>query len=233
MTTRIFVECMNFNEIMIRKYTFYFYRANIVDDWKWPELFTALKQTYTAGSKTAVFYHRPSYYWVRANLSKTEPPKLLDNRYLLLSSVFAFPPHHFLFDIFNRKLQQYIEADLVNYNLRSFFEEMNPKQYEEDKEPFAILTFGELEAGFVVCTVPLIFSILVFEIEWLQTLKDLVVFLFIFKTYFNVKESEQKNKSKMMNAKIILWQTIIRANRESWQDKPLQNKNLGQCTISS
>lgn len=100
--------------------------------------------------------------------------------------------YDFLFEIFDRKLQQYVEADLVNYNIRRWKDRANPNFFEEIKEPFAVLTLDELEAGFVVCLVPLVLSIFVFAIEWMPTSKDLLVFLFIFKKYFQVKESEQK-----------------------------------------
>jgi len=38
---------------------------------------------------------------------------------------------------------------------------MNPKKYEVNTEPFAVLTLGELQAGFVVSALPLVLSILV------------------------------------------------------------------------
>lgn len=50
-----------------------------------------------------------------------------------------FSPHHFLFNIFDRKLEQYIEADSMNYNIRRCEEANNPKKCEEYKENFAIL----------------------------------------------------------------------------------------------
>lgn len=113
------------------------------------------------------------------------------------------PPHHCLFDVFDRKLQQYIEADLISYNAQMDWN--NPKKYEEYTEPFAILTLGELEAGFVVCLVPLLFSIVVFILEWLATMKDLVVFLFIFKKYFELTEIEGKTRTKLMKNNFEIW----------------------------
>lgn len=115
---------------------------------------------------------------------------------MLDSRVFEFPLHHFLFDAFDRKLQLYIEADLINYNNRKWDEMNNKEKDKKYKEPFAVLVFKELEAGFVVCSVPLALSILVFCLEWFITLKDLLVFLFVFKSYFDVKKLEQSEQRK-------------------------------------
>lgn len=109
-----------------------------------------------------------------------------------MSFVLLFPLHHFLYEIFNRKLHQYVDGGLNSYNTRDYEELMNPKKYEEYIEPFAVLNLDELQAGFVVCLVPLVLSIVVFGFEWLPRVKDLIVFLFIFKTYFEVKILEQK-----------------------------------------
>lgn len=119
---------------------------------------------------------------------------------MLLSNVLVFPRYHFLFDIFNRKLQQYFEGGFTNFNTKVFREYMNPKRFEIFEKPFAVLTLIELEAGFVVCMLPLLFSIIVFSLEWLTALKDLTVFLFIFKRYFRMKMSEQKARFKIVKA---------------------------------
>lgn len=166
-------------------------RGQIIDDWTYDELYSAFERTFIPGSKTAVFYTTAVYNLVIIKkLDRKEPPKLLKDHNKLDIRVYEFPPHHFLlYHVFNRKLQQYIEGDLVHYNTRWFFEDNNPKKFELFKEPFAVLTLGELEAGFVVCMTPLVVSILIFGFEWLPTLKDLMVCLFIFKTYFEVKKS--------------------------------------------
>lgn len=130
-------------------------------------------------------------HMIRGTLNKTEPPRLLDERYMLESRALHYPPQHFLFDTFDRKLQQYIEADLINYNIRTWNEESDPKKYEEFEEPFAVLTLGELEAGFVVCLVPLILSILVFCIEWLPNLKAFLVFQFALRSFFKLRNTNR------------------------------------------
>lgn len=171
---------------------------------------SAFDRTYTPGSKTAVFYNKDMYLRViRHILRRVEPPKLLKDRHYLEAKGLIFPSHHFLFEIFDRKLQQYIEADLINYNLREWVEWNNPKTYKTAEETFAVLTLGELEAGFVISIVPLVLSIVVFFIEWIPTLKNLVVFLFIFNEYFHVKNIEQSEHIKIFKIKIALWQSII------------------------
>lgn len=115
---------------------------------------------------------------------------VLKERLMLEARAMVFERHHFLYEIFDRKLQQYVEADLVNYNNKYFDQRSNPKQFEEYKEPFAVLTMEELEAGFVICFLPLFLSIVVFLVELVPTLKDLAVFLYIFKKFFEIKGSD-------------------------------------------
>lgn len=166
------------------------------------QFFDALGNLYRPGTKTGVHFHEDMFDdRFRKKTSKTKP-RLLKDRFMLESMAFAFSRRQYLYNVFDRKLQQYIEADLINCNVRAFKENNNPKRYEEFKEPFAVLTLGELEAGFVVCLVPFVLSILVFVIEWTPTLKDLIVFLFIFKTLFEVKKREQKNHAELMTEKI-------------------------------
>lgn len=194
---------------------FLFCRGNVVDDRYDDQLAQALKSLYTPGTKTGVHFHTGMYNnFIRGKLNLSKPPKLLPDRYMLESIVFAFYPEHYLYNVFDRKLQQYIEADLINYNVRAFKENNNPKKYERFEEPFAVLTLGELEAGFVVCMVPLVLSLFVFLIEWTPTLKDLTVFLFISKTFFEVKKCEQKNHFELMKAKIAATKAMLQKNNK-------------------
>lgn len=188
---------------------------------------SAYERTYIPSSKTAVLYYSDFYsYFIRHSLNKTKPPKLLKERYMLESLCPAFPPRHFLYDVFDRKLQQYIEADLVNYNIRVWNEDNNPEKYEEFKEPFEVLTFEELEAGFVVCFVPLAFAILVFVVEWMSTLKELTVFWFVFRKYFDMKTHEQLRHSEVMKARFALWQAIIREKNQKNNTKTMKSISL-------
>lgn len=164
------------------------FRANILDNWTIDELLAAFQRTYIPGSKTAVFYRKELYSGlIRKGLNKSHPPLYLKDRFMLENRALLLSLGMFA-DVFDRKLQQYIEADLVDYNCRQNKEDNNPKRFKEYKEPFAVLTLRELEAGFVVCLVPLLLTLVVFGVEWIITLKNLVVFLFIFEKYFDLKK---------------------------------------------
>lgn len=140
---------------------------------------------------------------IRKKLNRNKPPALLEHRFDYVARVLLFPRHQFLFEIFDRKLQQYIEADLINYNTRGWNDEINPKRAEEQKKPYAILTLEELEAGFVVCLVPFFLSMLVFFFECFPTFKDWFIFLYIFKAYFKMRASEQKAQNGANQLKLI------------------------------
>lgn len=183
-------------------------RGNVIDNSTRPGFFDAYKRTYIAESKIASFYTKDMYLpVVRRKMNKTNPPMLLKKRFMLEARALLFPRNHFLYESFDQKLQQYIEADLINYNVRYFSEGFyDPKKMEQNEEPFAVLTLEQLEAGFVVCITPLVLSVFVFAFEWIPTLKDLIVFLYIFKKYFTVKKIEQRNHSKLMKPKFAEWQ---------------------------
>lgn len=172
----------------------------------------ALRSLYSAGPKTAVYYTKDMFVNLRMRLKLSEPPKLLTERFMLESMVFSFHPDHFLYEVIDRKLQQYIEADLINYNVQAFKENNNPKKYKEYEEPFAVLTLEELEAGFVVCLLPFVLSFFVFAIEWTPTLKNLILFLFIFRTLFEVKRLEQKNHAELMKVRIAAVKAMLQKN---------------------
>lgn len=182
---------------------FSFIRGKVVDDWSKAQIDNAHDCLYSPGPKIGVFYSTEIYKnVVRNNLDRTRQPKLLATRYNLESFAFVFPQRYFLFETFDRKLQQYLEADLINFYLRPMRAQNNPKKYEKYAESFAVLTLMELEAGFVICIVPLALSLFVFVIEWISTLKNLAVCLFIFETYFAMKKIEEKKCIEFMKMKI-------------------------------
>lgn len=126
--------------------------------------------------------------FLRHRANKTVPPKVLKERFMIEARALKFERHHFLFETFDRKLQQYIEADLVAYSNRVLKEANNPKRYEKLCDSFAVLTFDELEAGFVVFLVPLVSSIFLFGYEWILSLKDVLVFMIVFQKYIELKK---------------------------------------------
>lgn len=165
-----------------------------------------------------MFYYKSAtfnIYFIKERLHKTEPPKLSKDRFLLVPRSLLFNRHHFLFEIFDRKLLQYIEGDLIGYNLR-FWELLgNPKRLKVDKEPFSVLTLRELEAGFVICFVPLVLCFLVFAIEWMLTLKNLLVFLIFFQNYFEIKKIEQSKHSELIKIKFAQLQAAIQSRTKN------------------
>lgn len=166
----------------LRKYIIFFSnRARIIDRWTKKELHAAYERAYTPGSKTAAFYS-PHLFGsiVISELNRTKPPQLLKDRFMNEAKALLFQKHHLLYEIFDKKLQQYIEGGFTGYYSKAYNEMNDPKRFEEYEEPFAVLTLGELEAGFVVCMVPLVLSILVFAIELLST-KVLACFSEIFR----------------------------------------------------
>lgn len=184
---------------MIYKYYFshiliHICRAKVVDNWTFPELFAALERTYRPGTKTATFYNYDVYgVAVKRHLNKVDPPELLGDRLRLENRALEIQRLHFLYEIFDRKLQQYIEAGLIDCNTVRWIQKNHFKNFRITKEPFAVLTLSELEAGFVVCLVPFIFSLFVFLIEWIPTLKNLMIFLFVFKNYYDLKKLNMRS----------------------------------------
>lgn len=166
-----------------------FSRGKVIDDWTRDDLYNAFDLLYSAGTKTGVYYTNDLFaQTIIKDTNNIEAPKLLPKRYLLLSEVLLFPQRHFLFEVFDRKIQQVLEADLLSVNLGEVLEGYDARKFKLFKEPFAVLTLSELKAGFVVSIAPLALSLMLFCIEWLVTLKDFLVFRFTFKAYFSMKK---------------------------------------------
>lgn len=98
-------------------------------------------------------------------LNRAEPPLLLKDRVNVDVKAMALPRDNRYFKIFNKKIFQLFEAGLFDQYGNQLMERRNIKKYEEYTEPFKILTLDELEAGFVVCIVPLLFSAAAFCCE--------------------------------------------------------------------
>lgn len=85
----------------------------------------------------------------------------------------------------DRKLQQLSEAGLIDYNTRFWYDRRDPKRNSVEDGP-QVLTLGELEAGFVICIAPLIFSAFVFAVEWMISLKYFLIVRTIFQKFFEM-----------------------------------------------
>lgn len=109
--------------------------------------------------------------------------------------VLYFPAHHRFYNVFGKKIKQMSEAGLFNLYIREVTEMYRRKTPHQFVEPFQVLKLEELEAGFVICTAPMLIAIVVFCFEWAVALKNLIVSLCIFRALFALKEIEM-NASK-------------------------------------
>lgn len=156
------------------------------------------ENSFVPGSKMSVYVSKDTIELLTVNFGT---PKLTDSRYFgsfmcLISKVNdKFSP------IFAKKLQQLTEAGLIGYNMRFLLEKNNPKRWEVESGA-QILTLEELEAGFVVCMAPLAISALVFCLEWLITLKNFLVFNFIFKKLFAIRLTSKQAAARIWFKKL-------------------------------
>lgn len=173
-----------------------YFRANIIQQDDPDDLINTVKRLLIPGSKTAKPISNKDLAWFRFDLNITAVPELLKDRfsgnyYCLFTKI-----NHRFIQTLAKKLQQFVEAGLLDYNSRYWFDKTDPKRVEVETGP-QVLTLNELEAGFVVCMVPLAISIIAFGLEWLPTLKDLIVFSFIFKQLFEIRFSSQQTSSRL------------------------------------
>lgn len=164
-------------------------------NWTHKRLLNAFELLYKPGSKIGMIVDENIIASLTANLHKAEPPPMLGNRIGVDVKAMALLRDNRYFEIFNKKILQLFEAGLFDQYGKEWLERRNMKRNEEFAEPFKILTLDELEAGFVVCIVPLLFSAAAFCCEWMVALKDLLVFWFIFHAYFEMERSELRRKA--------------------------------------
>lgn len=151
------------------------------------EMDEAYDKLFQSGSKVGMQVHNEIFAYYIINKQK-KVPKLLTNRFMLNMRAAGVAVNNKFLKTFDRKLQQLFEADLVNYYMRDF--EIVVEKAKTDKnlgEPFKVLTFEELEAGFVVCIVKLLFSIFVFILEWIVTMMYVLIFVKIFQVFYEHK----------------------------------------------
>lgn len=149
------------------------------------EMDKAYDSLFVADSKIGMQVHNEIFAYYIINKQK-KIPKMLADRFMLNMRVVGIAVNNKLLKPFDKKLQQLFEADLINYYMRDF--EIVVEKAKTDRnlqEPFKVLTFDELEAGFVVCFMPLLFSIIIFINEWIITMKDLLVFRSILRAFFS------------------------------------------------
>lgn len=116
-----------------------------------------------------------------------------------------------LSEILPKKLQQLNEAGLIEYYMRYYFDAVS-KIVLRTESGSKVLTLEELEAGFVVCMIPMGISLVAFCIEWLITLKHLTVYQFIFKKLFDSSLSSQQAAFK-------IWIKKLKSNKKIKEKK--------------
>lgn len=172
--------CPRIKKTNLKEYSKHISRANIIDDWKIEDLPDAYNRLFIPSSKTAMLVDYNRIYAFKIILNFTIPPKLLEERFSGSFFCVYGEVNNPFGQILATKLQKLMEAGLIDYNMRFWLNAINPKLWEVESGP-KILTLDELEAGFVVCMAPLVISAVVFCFEWLITVKNYVVFCFIFK----------------------------------------------------
>lgn len=91
-------------------------------------------------------------------------------------------------DVFDTKIEQILEAGLIDYLDKDYSEYVNPKRYEHlhPKGP-EVLTLEHLRAGFIIWLVSVSFALFVFIAEWVVRLKDLLIYYYLFSAFYNFK----------------------------------------------
>lgn len=113
--------------------------------------------------------------------------RLIGDKILTESTILVVEPHNKFFDFIDQKIQLMLEGGI-------FYEHVNMRerfgmQKFEFIESFKILTFDELEAGFVICFVPLVLTIAMFCLEWMIVFKDFIIFRCIFDKFFKINQN--------------------------------------------
>lgn len=163
------------------------HRANIEEEWTTEELAAAYGRLFKAGSRTAVIYDIHMYNLANKFGDFTEPPKVLPDRFMLDISALVFQPNHMFYEVVDETMQRLAQNGVTEYHVKTCYEKFKPERFRKKEESYKILTLSELEAGFVVSLVPLILSFLVFCIEWLPSIKNIVMVGHIFKAFYRLR----------------------------------------------
>lgn len=129
-------------------------------------------------------------YAFKIMLNFTISPKLLEERFSGSFFCVYGEVNNLFWQILATKLQQLVEAGLIDYNMRLWIDVINIKRWKVESGP-KVLTLEELEAGFVICLISIVISAVAFCFEWLITLKTFIVFNAIVKIMHEVQLSPQ------------------------------------------
>lgn len=138
-----------------------------------------------------------------------------------ISQVFDKNP---MFETFDEKFQQLVVGGLIDHYDKDYLDFISPQRYNHlhPKGP-KVLTMKHLQAGFIVCFVPLIFAVLGFIYEWLLNIIDYFIFMFTLKAFYNSKISEFQYQHSLV-AKIASETSIVEVI-DSFDDELDLNSN--------
>jgi hypothetical protein len=136
-----------------------------------------------------------------------------------------FPRNHGLFEGFDEKIEQMLQAGLVDFYGRNFSETINPKRFKhlviDEVQPMSLV---HLEAGFVVWMASILLPVIAFAFEIIVGIKDFIVFRCVFVAYIrslkgNVSIQDQQN-IKIQEKTIEINQELVEKNPEKIVQMP-------------
>lgn len=142
--------------------------------------------------------------------------RILNDRILLEMRVFTAERHHKLFDLIDRKMQQIFEGGLFFPFTARLLMILDKKRFPLTKEAFKVLTFDELEAGFVICFASLLFGVSAFCLEWIVLLKDKIIVQRIFEGFFEIHREQFETQSENLGFKITVWEIIAKERHDNF-----------------
>lgn len=110
--------------------------------------------------------------------------RILNDRIMLERIASDVLPHNKLFDLIDRKMQQFFEGGLINRFMIADLRILDKNRFRKFEDPFKILNLEELEAGFVISFAPLLLAVAAFGFEWLTVLKHFIIQKCIFEAFF-------------------------------------------------
>lgn len=162
-----------------------FFRAKIADNFKTQEgIARAIESVQTPGNKAAMEIDLNLLMELKQIGLKLES-KTLKERFDAEHKVLYIQAHNRFFNSFNEKFKQMFEAGLFDHYICEAKEIYLRKTREKILEPFKVLTLEELEAGFVVCLLPLLLAMAIFCCEWIVVSKNFAVAYFMLQAYFS------------------------------------------------
>lgn len=148
--------------------------------------------------------------------------RILGDRLLLEMTVLVAVRYNKLFDLIDRKMQQLFEGGIFHRFNKKVQRFLDIERFRKHTEPFAVLTFDELEAGFVICFASLLFAVAAFALEWLVVLNYYCLVKWIFDAFFRIQEDVIKGQSENLKLKMAMWEKIFNERQNQIQAKTRQ-----------